>query len=215
MKKEKTKEKESYSIYFLVTAITSVALLLISNVAASKLFQVGSVILPVSVILFPLTYIIGDVLAEVYGYKKARLVILIGFLLNAFMSLFFIVCIKLPSASTWALQNEFEAILGTTPRLFIASLSAFLIGSLSNAFVLNVIKKYTKEKYLWVRTIGSTIVGELLDTLIFIAIAFYGVVPGSAILTMIISQYVFKCTYEAIATPLTYFVINKFKKLEK
>lgn len=205
---------DKYSIYFLVTAVTSVALLLISNITAVKLFQVGSIILPTSALLFPLTYIIGDVIAEVYGYKKAKLVIMLGFTFNAFMSLFFLIAIKLPSAETWTLQNEFASILGTTPRLFIASLTAVLIGSLSNAFVLNVIKKHTGEKLLWVRTIGSTIVGELLDTLAFVLIAFIGTIPTSALITTIISQYIWKVAYEALATPLTYAVINKYKKLE-
>ncbi len=209
------KNKNGYSVYFVTITAITVALILISNVSSIKLFSLGNVILPSSALLFPFTYIIGDIVAEVYGYKRARFVIFIGFLCNAFMALFFLISIKLPPAGTWNLQNEYATILGTTPRMFIASVSAFLVGSLSNAFVLNVIKKYTGEKLLWVRTIGSTIVGELFDTLIFVLIAFTGTVPVSAIITMILSQYIWKVSYETLATPVTYKVINLYKKLEK
>ena len=208
------KIKNYYSIYFVIITVITVALILISNVSSIKLFSLGSIILPSSALLFPFTYIIGDIVAEVYGYKKARFVIYIGFLCNAFMALFFLISIKLPPASTWHLQKEYATILGTTPRMFIASLSAFLIGSLSNAFVLNLIKKYTGEKHLWMRTIGSTIVGELFDTLLFVIIAFIGTIPSTAIMTMILSQYIWKVSYEVIATPFTYKIINWYKKLE-
>lgn len=208
------KIKNYYSIYFVIITVITVALILISNVSSIKLFSLGSIILPSSALLFPFTYIIGDIVAEVYGYKKARFVIYIGFLCNAFMALFFLISIKLPAASTWHLQKEYATILGTTPRMFIASLSAFLIGSLSNAFVLNLIKKYTGEKHLWMRTIGSTIVGELFDTLLFVIIAFIGTIPSTAIMTMILSQYIWKVSYEVIATPFTYKIINWYKKLE-
>lgn len=208
------KNKNTYSIYFVIITVITVALILISNVSSIKLFSLWKIILPSSALLFPFTYIIGDIVAEVYGYKKARFVIILGFLCNAFMALFFLISIKLPPASTWHLQNEYATILGTTPRMFIASLSAFLFGSLSNAFVLNLIKKYTGDAHLWMRTIGSTIVGELLDTLIFVIIAFVGTVPSSAIVTMILCQYIWKVSYEVVATPITYKVINWYKKLE-
>ena len=208
------KNKNTYSIYFVIITVITVALILISNVSSIKLFSLWKIILPSSALLFPFTYIIGDIVAEVYGYKKARFVIILGFLCNAFMALFFLISIKLPPASTWHLQNEYATILGTTPRMFIASLSAFLFGSLSNAFVLNLIKKYTGDAHLWMRTIGSTIVGELLDTLIFVIIAFIGTVPSSAIITMILCQYIWKVLYEVVATPITYKVINWYKKLE-
>ncbi|MBQ6323780.1 MAG: queuosine precursor transporter [Bacilli bacterium] len=217
MKRNEKKEnirKEKYSLYFVLITVMSTVLLLISNTTSIKLFSIGKIVLPTSALLFPITYIIGDIIAEVYGYKKARFVILLGFSCNAFMALFYVLTIKLPAAATWNLQNEYASILGTTPRMFIASLSAMLIGSLSNAFTLDLIKKLTKGKHLWMRTIGSTIVGELLDTLLFATIAFIGTVPTSVVLTMIVSQYTWKVTYEAIATPLTYKIINAYKKLE-
>ena len=207
-------KKEKFSKYFVIICAVSIATLLISNITAVKLFSVGSIVLPTSALLFPITYIVGDIIAEVYGYKKARFVIILGFICNAFMVLFFALAIALPSASTWANQEAFATILGTTPRMFIASLSAFLLGSLSNAYIMDVIKKLTKGKKLWMRTIGSTIVGEALDTVVFVLIAFTGSVPSSVILTMIVCQFVWKVSYEIIATPLTYVAINKYKKLE-
>lgn len=207
-------KKEKFSKYFVIICAVSIATLLISNITAVKLFSVGSIVLPTSALLFPITYIVGDIIAEVYGYKKARFVIILGFICNAFMVLFFTLAIALPSASTWANQEAFATILGTTPRMFIASLSAFLFGSLSNAYIMDVIKKITKGKKLWMRTIGSTIVGEALDTVVFVLIAFTGSIPSNVILTMIICQFVWKVGYEIIATPLTYVAINKYKKLE-
>ena len=207
-------KKEKFSKYFVIICAVSIATLLISNITAVKLFSVGRIVLPTSALLFPITYIVGDIIAEVYGYKKARFVIILGFICNAFMVLFFALAIALPSASTWANQEAFATILGTTPRMFIASLSAFLLGSLSNAYIMDVIQKLTKGKKLWMRTIGSTIVGEALDTVVFVLIAFTGSVPSSVILTMIACQFVWKVSYEIIATPLTYVAINKYKKLE-
>ena len=131
------------------------------------------------------------------------------------MVILFSIAIELPAADTWNNQEAFKLILGTTPRMFIASLSAYLIGSLSNAFMMNYIKKLTKGKYLWVRTIGSTIIGEALDTIIFVLVAFVGKPSQCILLTMLICQFTWKVSYEIISTPLTYMIINKYKRLEK
>jgi len=210
----KEKKKEVYSKYFIIISCISVATLLISNILSVKLFSIGKLILPSSAILFPITYIIGDVIAEIYGYKKSRFVIILGFICNALMVILFTMAIALPSAETWTAQEAFKTILGTTPRVFVASLSAFLVGSLSNARTMNFIKKKTNGRWLWMRTIGSTIVGELLDTLIFVLIAFTGTASTEVLITMIISQFTWKVAYEILSTPLTYLVINKYKKLE-
>lgn len=138
------KTNTEYSKYFVIVLALSVTSILISNVTSIKIFNLGKIVLPASALLFPITYIMGDVIAEVYGFKKAKLVIFIGFLCNAFMVLYFQIAIKLPSANTWKLQESFEAILSTTPRMFIASLSAYLIDSLSNAYIMQVIKKLQK-----------------------------------------------------------------------
>ena len=190
-------KQKQFSKLFVIISIISVATMLISNITATKLFEIKSVILPCSALLFPITYIIGDVIAEIYGYKKAKLVII------------------MPPASTWNMQSSYETVLGTTPRIFIASLMAFLFGSLSNAFLMQKIKELTKDKFLWVRTIGSTIVGELLDTVIFVSIAFIGNVNHTIILTTMASQYLWKLSYEVLATPFTYQVIKKIKKIEE
>lgn len=210
----KKKSNLEYSRYFLIVLAVSIASILISNVTSIKVFSIGKITLPASALLFPITYIFGDIIAEVYGFKKAKLVILIGFLCNAFMVLYFQIAIILPSADTWTLQECFATILSTTPRMFIASLSAYLVGSLSNAYVMQVLKKLTRGKHLWIRTIGSTIVGELLDTVIFSSIAFIGSIPFSALITMMLCQFLWKVLYETISTPFTYYVIDKFKKLE-
>lgn len=212
---KKKKVNESFSKYFVIIACISTALILISNVLSVKLFSISKLVLPSSAILFPLTYIIGDIIAEVYGYKKSKFVIILGFICNAIMVILFSITIELPAADTWHNQEAFKLILGTTPRMFIASLSAYLIGSLSNAFMMNYIKKLTKGKYLWIRTIGSTIIGEALDTIIFVLIAFVGTPSQCILLTMLICQFTWKVSYEIISTPITYLIINKYKKLEK
>ncbi len=208
-------KKQKYSIYFVIISISSVVLLLISNITAVKLCQFWKIVMPSSALLFPLTYIIGDIIAEVYGYKKAKFVIIAGFTANLIMVSFFALSIKLPASATWTLQSSYQAVLGTTPRVFVASLFSVLLGSLSNAYSLDLIKKITKGKFLWMRTIGSTVIGELVDTIIFVTIAFIATVPTSVLISMIISQYLWKVIYETLATPFTYFVINKYKRLEE
>ena len=214
----KTKDKQknqSYSKYFVIITALSIAIILTSNVTAGKLINIWKFILPSSVILFPISYIIGDIVAEVYGYKKAKMIIFLGFLCNAIMVSFFALAIVLPHPESWQDQEAFKSILGTTPRIFIASLIAFLAGGLSNAYVMSFLKKITKGKKLWVRTIGSTIIGEFLDTFLFVFIGFFGIVDSNIIFTMIISQWIWKVSYEVFATPITYFVINIYKKLDE
>ena len=208
------KDKENYSKHFLIILAIAITTLLVSNITSIKIISIGKIMLPSSALLFPITYILGDVIAEVYGFKKARLVIILGFLCNAFMVIYFQIAIQLPSSETWNLQECFKSILATTPRMFVASLSAYLVGSLSNAYVMQMIKKITGEKKLWMRTIGSTIVGEFLDTLFFATIAFIGILSLNELATMIICQFVWKVSYEIISTPVTYYVIKKFKRIE-
>lgn len=207
--------EKTYSKYFVIIAAISIASLLISNITSVKVISIGGIILPSSALLFPITYIVGDIIAEIYGYKKARFIILLGFTCNLFMVLYFTLAIHLPSSPTWANQEAFALTLGTTPRMFVASLVAVLSGGLSNAYVMNFLKKVTNGKKLWIRTIGSTIVGEALDTIAFVNIAFLGTVPYSVIITMMLSQFIWKVAYEALATPLTYAAIKKYRKLEE
>ncbi|OGJ51179.1 transporter, partial [Candidatus Peregrinibacteria bacterium RIFOXYB2_FULL_32_7] len=166
-------------------------------------------------LLFPLSYIFGDVLTEVYGYKKAKKIIWLGFICAFLMSITFIIVGKLPPATDWGNQEAYNAILGLTPRIVIASLVAYFSGSFSNSYVLAKMKIWTKGKMLWTRTISSTIIGEFVDTTLFIIIAFYGILPNSLLITIIISNYIFKTGLEVIFTPITYKIVNKLKKDEQ
>ena len=164
--------------------------------------------------LFPLSYIFGDILTEVYGYRRSRGVIWLGFFMALLMSIIFIVVGKLPSAAGWDNQAAYDAILGLTPRIVCASLIAYFFGEFSNSFILAKMKILTKGKWLWTRTIGSTIVGELVDSTIFILIAFTGILPNSLLVTLIVSNYLFKTGVEVLFTPITYKVVGFLKKKE-
>jgi hypothetical protein len=209
------REQTSYSPLFVGLTSLFVTCLLISNIIASKLMQVGGIVLPSAVILFPVTYILADVFTEVYGFKKTRMVIWIGFAANAFMSLVFLIVIALPHPSFFANQAAYATVLGSTPRVLAASLAGYWAGEFSNSIVLSVLKKATQGRYLWTRTISSTIVGEGLDTILFISIAFVGTMPGPALLQMMLAQYLFKVSYEVVCTPLTYLVVGFIKRKEQ
>ena len=168
-----------------------VAVLLTSNVASSKIVQFGPFTFDGGTILFPLSYIFGDILTEVYGYKKSRKVIWLGFICALLMSLTFIIVGKLQPAADWLNQDAYDKILGLTPRIVIASLIAYFSGEFSNSFTLAKMKIMTKGKWLWTRTIGSTVIGEFIDTILFIFIAFYGVLPMSLIWTLILGLIIY------------------------
>ncbi len=206
----------------LVTAIF-VTTLILSNIIAVKLVQIFTLTLPAAVVLFPIAYIFGDVLTEVYGFAQARRVIWTGFFCNLLAVIAIWVAGMLPAASFWSAgvftsavdaQHAYDAILGFTPRLLLASFLAYLVGEFLNSFVLAKLKVQTQGRYLWVRTIGSTLVGEGADSLVFISIAFFGILPNGALLTAILSQWLFKVGYEVLATPLTYWVVNALKRAE-
>lgn len=188
--------------------------LVVSNIIAGKLYLAPfEVVLTSAVWLFPVVYILGDIIPEVYGLSTARRVIWMAFFLNLFAVLFFLLTVVLPFPSFWENQSSFEVVLGFTPRLLLASFVAFLVGTNINAWALIKIKNLTGGKFLWVRTIGSTVIGETLDSLVFITIAFYGTVPPGIIINLVIVQAAFKVAYEILATPLTYIVINYAKNL--
>jgi uncharacterized integral membrane protein (TIGR00697 family) len=191
-----------------------VAVLIISNVASSKIVAFGPFTFDGGTLLFPLSYIFGDILTEVYGYKRSRKVLWLGFSSIMLMSLIFMAVGALPAAGDWKNQDAYDKILGLTPRIVVASLIAYFVGEFSNSFVLAKLKIVTQGKWLWTRTIGSTLIGELFDSLIFIVIAFWGVFSNDLLLTLIISNYVFKSLVEIVLTPLTYNVVNFLKKIE-
>ena len=191
-----------------------VALLLISNIAATKLLAIGPFIMDGGAILFPLTYIIGDVLAEVYGLKAAKRAIFTAFGVSALAALTFLAVQYLPGAPEYTNQAAFEAVLGFVPQIVIASLAAFLAGQFINAYVLIKIKEKWGEKHLWARLIGSTIAGQLVDTVIFCTVAFYGVITGWSFINYVLVGVAYKVAVEIILLPVTYRVVAIIKRQE-
>lgn len=198
---------------FLVITTLFVTLLIASNVMAVKLIVLAGVVLPAAIVIFPLSYIFGDVLTEVYGYAQARRVIWLGFVCN----LVFVGAIHfgqvLPAPEFWTGQSAYETILGFTPRVLAASFAAYLVGEFANSVVLARLKVATGGRYLWMRTIGSTLVGQGLDSMVFITLAFAGT-PNMDLSTVIVSQWFVKVTYEALATPITYVIVGWLKRRE-
>ncbi|MCL4508274.1 MAG: queuosine precursor transporter [Chloroflexi bacterium] len=201
--------------YFAMVMAAFVAVLLISNVASSKILLLGPFTFDGGTILFPLSYIFGDLLTEVYGYRRSRQVIWTGFGAALLMSAVFAAVGALPPAPGWTNQDAYTRILGTTPRIVGASLVAYCAGEFSNSFVLAKMKIFTNGRFLWSRTIGSTLVGEGIDTLLFVTIAFLGTVPSALLLTVILSNYAFKVGFEVAATPFTYLVVGFLKRREQ
>lgn len=198
-------------------AITAlfVTTLVVSNVIAGKLVAfTPAVVLPAAVILFPLTYILGDVLTEVYGYQRCRRVIWIGFGCNAVAVAAIAIGGALPPAGFWDGQDAYVRTLGAVPRIVAASFLAYLMGEFVNSFVLAKLKVATSGRLLWLRTVGSTVVGQLVDSGVFITVAFLGVLPADQVLWLVMAQWLFKVAYEAIATPLTYAVVGWLKRRE-
>ncbi|MBE6500717.1 MAG: VUT family protein [Methanobrevibacter thaueri] len=198
-------------LYAILTGIFT-ASIIISNTIASKTFAFYTFTLPCAVIIFPLIYIINDILSEVYGFKKARNVILLGFFMNIIGVICYNITIALPAPSFFQHSEAFNIVLGSTLRLLIAGFIAYLIGSIINAKIMVVLKKWDENK-LFLRCIVSTFFGESLDALIFITIGFIGTMPFEALIIMIIAQALVKTIYEVIAYPLTKTVINYVKKL--
>ncbi|WP_407432725.1 queuosine precursor transporter [Methanobrevibacter sp.] len=189
------------------------ASLIISNIIAGKTFEFFSFTLPCGVIIFPVIYIVNDVLAECYGYQKARRVILLGFFMNLIAVICYNITIWLPAPSFFEGSEAFRIVLGSTLRLLIASFAAYIVGSLLNAKVMVYLKSKSEEK-LFFRCIFSTLIGEGCDALIFITIGFWGLMPVSALVMMIVVQALFKTVYEIIVYPLTKIVISKVKSLD-
>ncbi|OGH71713.1 MAG: transporter [Candidatus Magasanikbacteria bacterium RIFCSPLOWO2_01_FULL_43_20b] len=198
----------------LITTAFAVVLIL-SNITSTKILSLGWFSFDGGTILFPLVYIFGDILTEVYGYARARRVIWIGFAMNLLMVITFWVVQKLPPALDWGNQAAFESILGVVPRIVLGSLCAYLIGEFLNSYILAKIKIKTHGKFLWLRTIGSTVVGQFFDTTVFLLIAFAGVLPWNLIWIIWVSNYIFKILVEIILLPVTYRVAGWLKKREE
>lgn len=200
--------------YYPVVVAVFCGLLLISNIGATKLIEFGPIITDGGAFLFPLVYITGDVLSEVYGLKAARRAIYLGFFLAVLAALTFWLVQISPPANGYENQEAFEAVLGFVPRIVLASICGYLVGQLLNAYVLVKIKERTQEKALWVRLIGSTVIGELADTVVFCTIAFYGIITGGEFLNYVVIGYLYKTLLEVVLLPLTYRVISAVKQHE-
>lgn len=204
---------KAYSPLFVTITGLFIACLISANIIAVKLITVGGWFAPAGVVIFPLSYVLGDVLTEVYGFKSARRIIWLGFLSNLIVVTAIWVAGMWPAAPFWQGQPAWDTILGFTPRLLLASFVAYLIGEFTNAFVLARMKVATGGRWLWTRTIGSTIVGEGLDSIVFITLAFWGL-PNFDITTAILTQWLIKVLYEIAATPITYLVVGYLKRTE-
>jgi uncharacterized integral membrane protein (TIGR00697 family) len=195
----------------IITAIF-ITCLITANTIAVKVISLGPFILPAAIFVFPLSYIFGDILTEVYGYRVARRVIWLGFICNLIFVFFAWVGQVLPPASVWEGQEAYKNILGYTPRLLIASFCGYLAGEFANSFVLARMKILTRGRWLWSRTIGSTVVGEGLDSAIFITLAFMG--TPSFVPVMVLHHWLVKTAIEAVLTPVTYAIVNSLKRRE-
>ncbi len=205
---------KGHSKYFLYIAILFVVVLMISNTVATKLFQLGPFFFTGAVMIFPISYIFGDILTEVYGYRASRRIIWAGFASIIVMAIAYYLVQLLPPAPFWLHQGAYETILGLVPRIVIGSIIGYFVGEFSNSYILSKLKMWTKGKHLWIRTISSTVIGEAVDTILFATIAFVGVIPLNNLITIIISGYLAKVLIEILFTPITYIVVRKLKKLE-
>jgi len=199
---------------FLIITVLFVTCLIVSNITAVKLIDVNGYVLTGAIVIFPISYIIGDVLTEVYGFAKARLVVWVGFGANLFAVLTFALVGVLPAAGFWDGQEAYDTILGATPRILAASFLAYLVGEFTNSYILARLKVITAGRMLWLRTIGSTVVGQGLDSIVFVIVAFWGILPTTVLVGTIVVQALAKIGYEVLATPVTYAVIGWLKKAE-
>lgn len=206
-------ERTEYKYLDVITGIF-VAVLIISNTASVKILNLGWFTFDGGTILFPLTYIFGDILTEVYGYKRSRKVIWTGFFCIILMAVVYAIVGYLPAASDWGMQDAYMSILGIVPRIVLASIIAYFAGEFSNSYLLAKMKVWMSGKHLWFRTIGSTIVGEGVDTALFVLIAFAGTMPTSLLVAIIVSNYIFKVGVEVLFTPITYAIVNFLKRKE-
>ena len=213
--------QQSYRYYDFVMA-AYVCILLCSNligpakVSTVHLPWIGGVTFMAGVLFFPLSYIFGDILTEVYGYARDRRVVWAGFAALAFASLMAAIIVALPPAAEWRdKQSAVEQIFGNTPRIVAASIIAFWCGSFVNSYVLAKMKLWTQGRWLWTRTVGSTICGEAVDSALFYSIAFYGLWDHHLLITVMITQYVLKSVWEIVMTPVTYQVVGFLKRTEQ
>lgn len=206
-------KKSQFSELFLFFSIVFVVCLLLSNILATKLLRIGNYSVTAGVIVFPISYIINDIFSEVYGYNKTKKVIIFGFIMNIFMVIIFSIAIALPAPVWYENEIAFEIILGSTPRNCIASLLAYLFGSLVNSKVLVKLKEKSNNKFGF-RAVVSTIFGEFTDSLIFVPVAFFGSIPIGQMISMILIQVSIKTVYEIVCLPVTTILVKKVNNYE-
>jgi queuosine precursor transporter len=203
-----------FKYYDLIMA-AFVTILLCSNIiGAEKVVRVWGFSFGAGILFFPISYFFNDILTEVYGYARSRKVVWAGFAALGFASFMAWVVVTLPPAAEWVHQDSYIIVFGQTPRIVIASLLAFFSGEFVNSYVLAKMKIFTSGRFLWTRTIGSTVAGEAADSVIFYPIAFYGFWPNDLLITVMLTNYMLKVTWEVVATPLTYKVVDFLKKKE-
>src|SRR5579871_6491504 len=205
-----TKTLREFRFFDLLLSVF-VVVLLISNLVGQKICAFGPFRVSGAQLLFPITYIFGDIFTEVYGYGGSRRVIWIGFIASGLMALLGVIIVALPAASDWPNQQAFATVFGVVPRLVVASLIAYWCGEFANSFTLAKMKIFTSGRYLWTRTIGSTVVGQGVDTIVLMVVAFGGQRNAGLIVRLIISAYLFKVVYEVLATPVTYAIVGFLK----
>ena len=203
-----------FSSFFVAVVALFVTCLVISNVIAVKLAMVQGLVLPAGIIIFPVSYLLADVLTEVYGYRAARRVLWLGFFCNLLAVAAIWIGGLLPAAPFWGGQAAYDQILGATPRILLASFAAYLVGEFANTMIMSKLKVAMAGRHLWVRAIASTLVGQGLDSIVFITIAFSGMMPLPILLGAIVTQWLIKSAYEALATPLTYAMVGFLKRRE-
>ena len=191
-----------------------VVVLLVSNLLAQKIVRIGPITTSGAMVLFPITYIFGDVFTEVYGFAASRRAIWLGFFGTALLYAVSALVIALPADPAWHNQTAFVTVFGFLPRLLAASLTAYWAGEFANSYTLARLKVLTRGRHLWTRTVGSTVVGQAVDTVLVITLAFAGRLPAHTLLAIIGESYLLKVAYEVLATPLTYLVINALKRAE-
>jgi len=210
---KQSKIPKQYKYLGLITALY-ITVLIVSNTTAGKFVQLGSLIFSAPILFFPVTYIIADILTEVYGYAKARSVLWMVIISSLIMAVLYAVVVYLPPAAGFDANAAFTRVLGQVPRIVFASLVAVFVGGILNDYILAKMKVWTKGKHLWARTIGSTIVGEGADTLLFFLIGFYGVIPTGILISAMVTGWLLKVAIEVIMTPVTYKVVKKLKEVE-
>ena len=207
--------KKQVSVAFMACGLLFTTCLIVANIVEQKLISIGPIEATAGLLIFPVSYIINDIIAEVWGYRKARLIIWYGFMMNFLTVIIFRLSIVVPGSENFSHQEAFQLVLGNTERISLASFIAFLIGSFLNAMVMSKMKIFQKGRNFSLRAVVSTLVGEGADSLVFFTIAFVGVIPNGDLMTLILTQTAMKTGYEILVLPLTNVIVKWVKRKEQ